>query len=271
MKTIVFGSVLLLFALLLVACEVSVSVEPDFDEEVTATTWTQSSLAGAPEAANYNLAAGESIRYRVSVNDTQAQSAIYFELDDTLELTVYDSSNSAIASSTTADFFRAGTLGLSSQSEESLEASDITAQLSCRGSCVIDHNNSSRYFVRVRNGADSPASGNLYVLLRDFEDTHEAFPGESLPSGGTEGALETLGDEDVYSVPSDGQVSLDVGALASGLEYRLDILSAGNVVETLRVGDPAEDVFAGEEVRIYAENGGTRAAASGKSRYIVSY
>lgn len=63
-------------------------------------------------------------------------------------------------------------------------------------------------------------------------------------------------------------VDTDLG----NLDYRLAIYDAGGqLFKTLQPGDPPEAVFDGEEIRVYAENGDTRAAAVGKSRYQIAF
>ncbi len=257
-------------AAVLAGCEFSVGTTVPYDAEADANTWTGATLAGAPSSAEVTLGPNESIRYRVAI-PSSSLDAVYFELDQPLELTVYDASNFPIASSVTADFFERGTLALSAAGRTALGTADVTAQLSCRGSCVIERHRTATRYVKIENPTGFTVTTNLYVVLRDFEDTSESGGTATLGTGTTEGALETLGDVDVYEVGQSGDVELVFGTLASGLDYRLRIYdSQGDLVSTLFEGDPAELVFAGEEVRVDAVDGDDRAGASGKSRYQIS-
>lgn len=257
-------------ALLLTACQITVTPTPSprYDVDVTASDWTEETLDGAPEADTVTLAPDESIRYKVTVPSSNLE-AVYYELDEPLDLTVYDGFD-ALASSASADFFMRGTMALAGAAVPQVAPQDISAQLSCRGSCVIERRTSSTRYLRVHNPSSFTVTVNLYVVMRDFEDTSEGAGTLPLNPGTTEGALETLDDADTYEVSADGDVSLTFGALASGLDYRLRIYdSSGDLVDTLSVGDPAVLVLSGEEIVVDAVNGDVRAASSGKSRYLI--
>lgn len=257
-------------ALLLAACQITVTPtpSPQYDVAVTASEWTDATLADAPEADTVTLAPAESIRYRVTVPSSGLE-AVYYELDQPLELTVYNGFD-ALASSVSADVFMRGTMALAGAAAPQVAPQAVTAQLSCRGSCVIERHTSSTRYVRVYNPTASSVTVNLYVVMRDFQDTSEGAGTLPLSIGQTDGALETLDDADTYEVSVNGDVSLTLGALASGLDYRLRIYTnSGDLVDTLSVNDPAVPVLAGEEIVVDAVNGDVRAASSGKSRYLI--
>lgn len=273
MKMTRYAVLTVIVAGLLAACEFSGSiyVEPSYDEQVNAEQWTGDTLVGADPADEVTLAAGESIRYKV-VLPSSSLAAVYYELDQPLYLTVYDRFNAAIASSRSSDFFRSGTLALSSAAAGQLASADVSAQFSCRGSCVIERRSGSPRFVRIHNPSAFSVTTSFYAILRDFEDTNEGSAPEALAFGDTDGALETIGDVDRYSVTQDGFVELVFGTLESELDYRLAIHDAGgSLYTTLEAGDPPEAVYDGEEIRVYAENGDTRAGAVGKSRYRIAF
>ena len=259
-------------ALLLAACQVTITPTPtpEYDVAVTASAWTDATLAGAPIADTVTLTPGESIRYKVDVPSSSLE-AVYYELDQPLELTVYNRFDSALASSASDDFFARGTLALANATVSGVATQDITPQLTCRGSCVIERHTDSTRYLRVHNPSAFDVTVNLYVVMRDFEDTSEGGATSAVNLGDNDGALETLGDVDVYEASVDGDVSLTFGSLASGLQYRIRIYDGGGaLVDTLFVGDPAVPVFAGEEIVVDAVNGADRAAASGKSRYVIA-
>jgi len=258
-------------ALLLAACQITVTPtpSPEYDVDVTASSWTDATLVGAPEADTVTLGPDESIRYKVTVPGSGLE-AVYYELDQALELTVYDGFD-ALASSVSADFFMRGTMALAGANVPQVAPQGISAQLSCRGSCVIERRTSSTRYLRVHNPSSLTVTVNLYVVMRDFEDTSEGAGTLPLNVGTTEGALEALEDADTYAVSVTGDVSLTLGALASGLDSRLRIYnSGGDLVDTLSVGDPEVFVLAGDEIVVDALNGDVRAASSGKSRYVIN-
>jgi hypothetical protein len=242
-----------------------------FAATAEASVHTGPELIGADPAYDYDLAPGESVLVRVDL-PASGQPAVYYELEDEIDLTVLeDDGSTAVASSSSTDFFTSGTLALSAASGSAVGTSDVTAQLSCRGSCVIEAAGPSRRYVEIANDGGGAVAGSLYVIQRQFEDTVEGNEPGSLGLGSTDGALETLDDVDVYEVDQAGDVELVFGALASGLNYRLRIYSAGGtLIDTLFPGDPAVEVFVGEEIRVDATNGGDRAGASGKSRYQIA-
>lgn len=271
MKKTMLALVAISLVALLAACEVNVYTPPPFDEEVNADTWTDATLAGAPPTDTVTLAPGESFRYKV-VLPSVGLEAVYYMLDTELDLTLLDRFNDPVASSASTDFFMRDTLALSAADAE-LAPADVTAQLSCLGSCVIERRSGSgspRY-VRIHNPTGSTVTTAFYALQRDFEDTNESTAPAPLGTGTTDGALETLGDVDRYEVVQDGDVELVFGTLAAGLDYRLRIYSAGGtLIDTLFEGDPPVAVFVGEEIRVDATNGDERAGASGKSRYQIA-
>lgn len=272
MKKTMLALVAISLGALLAACEINVYTPPSFDDEVNADGWA-GSLADAPPTDTVTLAPGETFRYKVVIPSVSLE-AVYYMLDTELDLTLLDRFDDPVASSASTDYFTSGTLALSAASGAELEPADVTAQLSCLGSCVIERRSGSgspRY-VRIHNPTGSTVTTAFYAILRDFEDTNESTAPAPLGTGTTDGALETLGDVDTYEATQGGDVELVFGTLAAGLDYRLRIYSTGGtLVDTLFVGDPPVEVFAGEEIRVDATNGAERAGASGKSRYQIGF
>jgi hypothetical protein len=267
MKRLTIAVTTLALAGLLAACEVSVRpFLPDYDKTVTAERFDGPNLNNAPILDEPDLGPSESILYRVKFAGT-LRDAGYYIVEEPFELVLLDRFESAIASSSTEDFFRSGLQGLDSAAAEAVaDPAGITTALACPGPCVIEPVGVTPRYVRVINPTTFDATGAFRALHRDFEDTSEATSGpDPLDAGETEGALESLDDVDVYTVQTTGDLTLAFGALASGLEYRAEIVLPGDNV-VLEVGD-TERVFQGEEVRVYAANGGSRAAAAGKSLY----
>lgn len=251
---------------LLAACELTVtSGSPDYDKDATAQVFTGANLNDAAAADVETLGPFDSIRYRVTF-PSSAYDAVYYRLEEDLELTVRDRFGTAIASSSDEDFFRSGTLAVGA-TDTAVAPAGITTALVCGGPCVIERYTGSTRYVDVTNPTGSTVTFGFYPIQRDFEDTSEDSSGpDPLTVGETTGALERLGDVDTYTVQSNGDLTLAFGALASGLDYRAEIVLSGSQNIVLEVGD-SEPVFVGDVVRVYATNGDTRAAAAGKSLY----
>ena len=250
---------------LLAACDVTVVGPPDYDKNASAQVFTGSNLNDAPAADVETLGPFDSIRYRVTL-PSSAYDAVYYRLEEDLELTVRDRFGTAIASSSDEDFFRRGTLAVGAAAPV-VAPSGIATALSCGGPCVIERYSGSTRYVDIRNPTGNTVTFGFYPIQRDFEDDNE---GRSSPAplgfGTTRGALEALNDVDRYDVQSSGSLSLS-GSTASGLEYVAEVLAPGGPY-FIEAGESLV-VNAGEEVLVYATNGDTRAAPAGKSLYFL--
>jgi hypothetical protein len=250
---------------LLAACDATVFVAPDYDKDATAQVFTGANLNDAAAADVETLGPFESIRYRVAF-DSSAYDAVYYRLEEDLEITVRDRFGTAIASSSDEDFFLRGTLAVGA-TEAAVAPSGIATALACGGPCVIERYTGSTRYVDVTNPTGGSVTFGFYPLQRDFEDDNEGRSSPAaLGTGTTRGALETLDDVDRYQVQSSGSLSLS-GNSASGLDYVAEVRAPGGPY-FIDAGDSLV-VNAGEEVLVYAENGGTRAAAAGKSLYFL--
>ena len=270
-----FAVATLAVALVLGACSVTVFIGELVDETVDATVYTGSVLTSASIADADTLGRSEEKVYRVRLGST-AYDATYIYLDADLELYVYDSDGRLYATSTSRDFFASGSAGLASTSASVLAPADVAVQLACPGSCVILPTSfDDPLFLRVVNRGSSAASFNLWTVLRDFEDSGEASSGAvSIPTVASgdfaTGALETLGDVDVFVAEDSGTLFFD-GSPASGIVYEAEItdpFDLGQAPIYIRSGDASAIQF-GEEVRVYAVNASDRAAASGFSIYFL--
>lgn len=261
-------------ALILSACSVPVFIGAMTDETVSSSTYTGDNLGSATVADSASLGAGEERVYRVNVSST-SQPALYVYLDADLELYLYGSSGSLIATSSSADFFAAGYAGLASTAgSASVSPSGIGAFLVCPGSCaIVESDADSHYYVRVVNETSGTVGFDLYAVTRGFEDTSEATSGREVVSTSVdgEGALETLGDEDEYVLDNSGTLALS-GSEAGGLIYEAEISDpfGDNPTRTIRAGQ-STSVLIDEVVRVYSVNGPVRASASANSYYALYY
>lgn len=270
-----FAVATLAVALVLGACTVTVFIGAQVDKTVDATVYTGDVLTAASIADADTLGRSQEKVYRVRLGST-AFDATYIYLDADLELYVYDAEGRLYATSDSRDFFASGNAGIASTSAASLEPTDVAVDLACPGSCVILPTSfDDPLFLRVVNGGAGDASFNLWTVLRDFEDSGEATGGPvPIPTAASgdfaTGALETLGDVDVFIAQDTGVLFFD-GVPDSGIVYEARITNPSNPGQApiyLSSGD-AEPILAGEEVRVYAANVSDRAAASGFSKYFL--
>jgi hypothetical protein len=270
-----FAVVTLVAALVLGACSLTVFIGDTVDETVDATVYTGSDLTAAAIADTDTLARSQEKVYRVRLGST-GYDATYVYLDADLDLYVYDSEGRLYASSSSRDFFASGTAGIASTGAGALEPADVAFDLACPGSCVILPTSfDDPLFLRVVNSGSGDAAFNLWTVLRDFEDSGEASGSPvSIPTSASleaaNGALETLGDVDVFVAEDSGTLFFDA-VLDSGIVYEAritDPFDLGQAPIFLRSGESSFVEF-GEEVHVYAVNARDRAAASGFSKYFL--
>ena len=226
--------------------------------------------------ASPSLAPGDVRYYEIDVSASQQTNydVLQVELDHNLNLTFYGPSGTVYASSSSPDYFASGKLGLSSlaaASATSVKAQHIVVQTSCVGSCVIQKLNAGTYYIRIENQTSSTVNASVYAFVRNYDDPYE--PGNdsqsgavTLPAGssGDDGAIETLGDTDYWTMGADGTLTFDGGTLVNARADVIDGLD-GHLVKTLQPGDSI-GVFQGDIVEVYAQ-GDQRAAVSGSSLY----
>ncbi|HEX7001392.1 MAG TPA: hypothetical protein VF164_06820 [Trueperaceae bacterium] len=170
-------------------------------------------------------------------------------------------------SSHSRDFFAAGSLG-PFVAPSLLQPSAINVSRTCGGSCVLIEGSASEYVVRVTNDGSSGVV-SLYAFGRDFDDTTE--PANDFTStapviaGDGVGAIEYVGDEDVWKSAFTGDVSFTAPTAT------IDLLA--EVYNT--VGQPVAGPYSpGTEFLVYADEyvlvraaDPSQAAVAGKSRY----
>src|SRR5690606_7082589 len=149
----------------------------------------------------------------------------------------------------------------------SLSPSAVSVTRACGGSCVLIHGAASEYLVRLTNDG-SPGSVTLYAFGRDFDDTTEPANDSSstapVVTDDGQGAIEYVGDEDIWKVAFDGQVSF------SAVDGAIALLATVHTPLGQTFGPYSPDgefpVFAGEYILVRAANPDA-AAVSGKSKY----
>lgn len=260
------GFGLALVALLLGACTVSFESTPP-DAEIEARTSTAGSLANESARTNETLASGERMLIGVDV-PSAGEDGLYLYLDRPLGLSVKNSSRATIASSPGPDFFASGTLvGLSdAPSADPSLAPSVVATQACPGSCVILRNSGSRQvFMEVRNDTGSTVNVGVYAVLREFDDGNERRNEPIRFSSNEQGALETLGDTDVYEAGRDGELFFD--AVDSTLDFQATVRDPGGSFSTTLSDGESTEVFEGDRITVQATN--SRAAVSSKSSYFL--
>lgn len=272
---------LLGFALLLTACEITVSPgtpPPDPDYVRSA----ESLGAGESPTANFIQVPGnESVIVEVALGSAaQSDEAIYFEVDGggDAEILQYSSGGSILASSASADVFVQGTAALSSAGATAAVAPQIVTVQSCLGPCIIDSADRSTFFLEVFNTSSVNQTFDLFLYTQAFGDEHD--PGNDSMStavglgGGAsntdEGAIETIGDRDFWAIQESGDLFFDeVASVSPSLDLRLRLIDEdGFTVGTFQPGTGAIEALAGDTAIVF-ENGDDAAAVSGASRYFL--
>lgn len=261
-------------ALFLGACSVTVFIGALVDETVDAVVYTGADLTATSSVDFATLGRSDEKVYRVRIASS-SNDAVYVYLDADLELYVYDSEGRRYASSSSRDYFATGDTGIASVSGAALAPADVGFDIACPGSCVIlPATFDDELFLRVVNGGSSDASFNLWTVLRDFEDSGEAssspvpIPSAASAESAT-GALETLGDVDIFVAQDTGVLFFD-GVPDSGIIYEARIDPADPLLDPIFLSSGESDlVLAGETVTVYAVNANARAAASGFSKYFL--
>ena len=195
--------------------------------------------------------------------------ALYIELDQSLELSVFDSDRGLYASSSSAAFFATGDEGLNSTGLATLDLPFVIG--GCRGSCVIQDATATSHFVKIENTTNVNVTYSLYAFVENYqeagENENDSVSGAiSLGSGVSEaGAIESLGDIDYYEAASSGTLTL---LDTSWSEVRVDITGSDGTAETLQPGESFGRLRTDDLIKVY-EVSGDRAAAAKESKYTI--
>jgi len=247
---------------------------------------TASLNAGTPVTAQpVAITPGQSQVFAVTVplSVTNAD-LIYIELDRAIELEVLPAAyTSVIYSSNSPALFASGRFGiqsvaLSAGAADAVQGQTVTTPATCRGSCVLVDaaTISDPFYVRVRNDGQTTANVSLYVYGDQYGDDSEGI-NDSINTAPLltlfdAGAIETVGDFDIFETNFTGTVAFDTVTGGPVLEAR--ILNVNGVeVPSNQNGGPFFDgesfsVFAGEFIRVRAVTS-TQAAASARSTFYL--
>ena len=220
--------------------------------------------------------AGGVIEYRVSIPATvRSRDVVYFELDRNLGLQLRTSSNlSAIASSSSPNMFAGGgTLAFADAGPngDAVDTQAVTANRACRGSCIIAPAQSNSLFLRVHGGG---ASTNFTLFVYGFDLLDGTEPANNNRATAPDlvnsdsGAIETIGDVDMWRVNAVGRVAFDTVSGGPNLQaVVLDI--GGNPIPGLVYTRGSRFcAYPGETIRVTASNS-SQAAASARSSYFL--
>lgn len=263
------GFGLALLALLLAACNGIEGISPDFDFEISAETSSETAIGDETPQATERLGPDETVLVRVNV-PSRGGEALYLYLDESLELSVENSFGSLLAFSAGPDYFTSRRVaGVAAESRTIRPA--IGVDQSCPGSCVILHRQGVSRYMEIQNPTSSTVNVGIYAIVRDFEDGNE-YQEEpiALTSGGTDGAIETLGDVDEFEVQSSGTLFLDPGQSDPAIPYEARISDpfGDNPTRTITAGQNTQ-VSAFEIVRVQSGGSTERAGVSGASKYTL--
>lgn len=225
---------------------------------------------------------GQSQVFRVSVPAGPAGSdLIYVELDRNIELEVRGSSyTSVIFSSNSAAWFSSGRLGIQSLAADAVVGQSVSTLTACRGSCVLATPASlgSTFYAAVRNDTNVTTTAKLYVYGDSYRDLTEPQNNATATAPSLaafdSGAIETVGDIDLWWASTTGIVRFDTAVGGPALEATL-LDASGVPISSQLGGGPflngqTFSVFAGEFIRVRASSA-TRAAAAARSVYYLEY
>lgn len=257
-------SLALAAVVLLSACTITVEPGPPPPRQPDATV-TAGNNFEVP-VGTYAIPAGGDFLVRVNVTSTQP--VLYLELDDNLDIEVFDASRSRLASASSSAFFGRGTTGLTPVSL--LDPQAITTAITCRGSCVIlDQGTSSHYYVLITNTAGSSTSVGLFAYGDIMQDDNE--PENDLDSSapvlnvvsGERGAIEVLGDVDFWRVNQNATLEFTSTSPELGITVR--VYAFDGALEDGPLNGGVFPVFAGDTLEVRSDSG--RAGASAVSSY----
>jgi hypothetical protein len=269
MRRILFPVLGALVALVLAGC--TITFEPVIPPNAVKVTANEN--PNAPVHSD-SLAAGSAEIFEITVPQSvqNGYDVVYVELDADIELELRAANYaSVLMSSNSRDYFGRFSTGLAAVSAD-LDTQGIANLVNCRGSCIIFQPTASTYYARVKNDSGVGLSYDLYVYGDDLQDDTE--PNGSLASAATfdvlttvSGAIETIGDRDLWHVDGFATVQLDT-AVGNPVDIEATVLNASGVAVDGPHG-PGEqfEVFDGEYVRV--ESASDFAAASAKSVYYL--
>lgn len=220
-----------------------------------------------------SLGNGDEQVFAVTVSqDVAGFGLLYVELDREVDLEVMTGAYGTVNySSSSLAYFGSGSEGLGTAAAAGLGPQAVTLSVTCRGSCVIlELAAGGTFYVRVTNPGPS-TNVSLYVYGDDYGDEYEP-ENDTLQGAPTfqffdSGAIETVGDVDLWLVPFTGQVAFDT--VSGGPALQAHVLNPlGDVVAGPYAPGTTFEVFAGEFVRVRAADP-NRAAVAGRSTYFL--
>ena len=246
---------------LLAGCDLTVRPTPlPFDPPTQPRTATTD--PSDPIDAGATLAPGGTAWYAVDVTDAVADAGdlLYIEADvgadgdsgesGAVQVRVYNPEGSVRATSAGASGFGAGEEP-APLAPAALESQAIIVTRTCLDACVIVPNAEGEVIVRVRNTSSVTRVVAVYAYAFEpqdsGEDANDALETAPTLSDFDTGAIETLGDEDIYRITNSGTLMFDSG---SPLALRADVVFDDRVV-TLEPGDTF-DVRSGDYVVVYS-------------------
>lgn len=237
-----------------------------------------------PGTVDRTINVDETKRFIVDIPSSLAESLIYFELgtedanDTAITMTLRNSAQQIIARSSSPRFFT------SASSSGILESQAIVVNVLCRGACIIIRNTSEdKYFIELTTSRN--ATYDLFVFDDRYSDSFEE--NDSTPTTDTSsptpsfvGAIETLGDTDIFADPRNvSNVTLTIDS-STTIPITAEVRRASNdeLIDTLTVtpGGTLTDTYPGPgvpitptQVRVFVR-GGNNAGPAGNSKYTLN-
>lgn len=263
-RPITLLSIALAAAVLLSACTITVEPVPPRLPDATVTAEDNDMTP----VESFTIPAFRDVFVRINVDSTLP--VLYIELDQNIDLEVFNANRSRLASAASSAFFGQGTTGLAPAAL--LDSQAITTPIACRGSCVIlDQGTSSHYYAVISNTSGSSVSVGLFAFGDYMQDDNEpnndaegTAPYLDVHSGAS-GAIEVLGDVDYWRVSEYGEMAFD--APNEAIDITVTVYSGNEVVDTASDGGSFH-VYPGEIVMV--KSGSGHAGASLESAYYIS-
>lgn len=206
---------------------------------------------------------GETVVYELAVsNSARAMDLLYVDLSQELLLQVFSSSfEEVLLHSSAKSLFQAGGGAPATLGGEPSRFAPQALQFAptCLGSCVILEPAEGRYYVAVTNTRQATQDVSLYAFGTSFSDLGEPY-NDSPPMSPVlasyasydAGAIETVGDRDIWSVLEDGTVEF-IASSPQLLPLRAGPVNAdGFPTAGPFVSGQTFDVFAGDYLMVAA-------------------
>lgn len=223
------------------------------------------------------LAAGASTIYAVTVPRELArfgdqQGILYIEINEPIEMQVYNNDGTPYAWSVSQQVFFPGrppTTGLSLAPQ-----AIVVTPIGCVSTCVLMPALPGTVFVQITNDTDDLRTFTLFAYTEapvdPFEPNNRVSSAAPIARGTFEGALETVNEQDFFRITESGMLRLTVVPEKVGLiEHRLEVRPADRAAFTLIPGESAF-VRPDDYLRVFSEDGAGGPSENSKYTLVIN-